>query len=120
MVNIGWFSTGRGKGSLGLLSFVQQRLLETQVAARINFVFSNRDRGEAEGSDEFFRLVDSYNLPLVTNSSAEFQRRINGRISPHREEFDLEAVLFTLVSPLRLLFGLISSTMKGDTGFGTI
>ena len=92
MLNIGWFSTGRGKGSQGLLSFVQRRLLETEPDARINFVFSNRDRGEAQGSDDFFSLVDSYGISLVTHSSAEFQRRINGRLSAHREEFDLEVM----------------------------
>ena len=92
MLNIGWFSTGRGKGSQGLLNFVHRRLLETEADARINFVFSNRDKGEARGSDEFFRLVDSYGIPLVTHSSAKFQRRINGRFSAHREEYDLEVM----------------------------
>jgi folate-dependent phosphoribosylglycinamide formyltransferase PurN len=92
MLNIGWFSTGRGAGSLGLLNFVQQRLAETGVDARINFVFSNRERGEAEGSDEFFRLVDGYDITLVTHSSAEFRKRIEGRFSARREEFDLEVM----------------------------
>ena len=92
MLNIGWFSTGRGEGSRGLLSFVQRRLLETDADARINFVFSNRERGEAQGSDEFFQLVESYGIPLVTHSSAGFQRRINGRFSAYREEFDLEVM----------------------------
>ena len=92
MLNIGWFSTGRGEGSRGLLNFVQQRLAETGADARINFVFSNRERGEAEGSDEFFRLVDGYKIPLVTHSSAEFRKRIEGRFSAHREEFDLEVM----------------------------
>jgi folate-dependent phosphoribosylglycinamide formyltransferase PurN len=92
MLNIGWFSTGRGEGSRGLLNFVQQRLAETDVDAHINFVFSNRERGEAEGSDEFFRLVDGYNIPLITHSSTQFRKRINGRFSAHREEFDLEVM----------------------------
>ena len=92
MLNIGWFSTGRGAGSRGLLNFVQQRLAETGVDARINFVFSNRERGEAEGSDEFFRLVDGYDITLVTHSSAKFRKRIEGRFSARREEFDLEVM----------------------------
>ena len=66
MLNIGWFSTGRGEGSRGLLNFVQKRLTATGADARINFVFSNRERGEAEGSDEFFNLVDGYDITLVT------------------------------------------------------
>jgi len=92
MLNIGWFSTGRGAGSRGLLNFVQQQLAETGVNARINFAFSNRERGEAEGSDEFFRLVDGYDIPLVTHSSADFRRRTEGRFAAHREEFDLEVM----------------------------
>ena len=81
MLNIGWFSTGRGEGSRGLLNFVQTRLGETGANARINFVFSNRGRGEAEGSDEFFGLVDSYGIPLITHSSTEFRKQTGGRFS---------------------------------------
>ncbi|MYC30762.1 MAG: phosphoglycerate transporter [Chloroflexi bacterium] len=74
MLNIGWFSTGRGEGSRGLLRFIQERIERGLLNARIGFVFSNRDRGQSQGSDDFFRLVDSYNLPLVTRSSARFRR----------------------------------------------
>lgn len=74
MLNIGWFSTGRGEGSRGLLRFVQDRIEGGLLDARIQFVFSNRDRGQAQGSDEFFQLADSYGLPLVTRSSARFRR----------------------------------------------
>jgi folate-dependent phosphoribosylglycinamide formyltransferase PurN len=74
MLNIGWFSTGRGEGSRGLLRFVQDRIERGILDARIQFVFSNRDRGQAQGSDRFFQLVDSYNFPLVTRSSARYRR----------------------------------------------
>ena len=74
MLNIGWFSTGRGEGSRGLLRFVQDRIERNLLDARIGFVFSNRAPGEAEGSDEFFRLVNAYGIPLTTCSSAEFRR----------------------------------------------
>ena len=63
MLNIGWFSTGRGTGSQGLINFVQNRLTETGANARINFVFSNRERLESEGTDEFFKLVDDFGIP---------------------------------------------------------
>ena len=74
MLNIGWFSTGRGEGSRGLLQFVQERIDRGLLDARIQFVFSNRVHGQAQGSDEFFELVSSYNLPLVTRSSAHYRR----------------------------------------------
>ncbi len=72
MLRIGWFSTGRGAGSRGLLRFVGERLGD--IDARIEFVFSNRAPGEAEGSDAFFRLAGELGLPLVTHSSARFRR----------------------------------------------
>ena len=88
MLRIGWFSTGRGEGSRGLLRFVHDRL--DDIDARIDFVFSNRAHGEAEGSDDFFRLVRDFDLPLITHSSAEFRRRKGGRFADHRAEFDGE------------------------------
>ncbi len=57
-----------------MLRFVQDRIERGLLDARIQFVFSNRDRGQAQGSDRFFQLVDSHNLPLVTRSSARFRR----------------------------------------------
>ena len=88
MLSIGWFSTGRGEGSRGLLQFVQERILRGRLDAQIQFVFSNRAPGEAAGSDQFFDLVDRFGLPLVTLSSAEFRRRRGGTFARHRAEFD--------------------------------
>ena len=92
MLRIGWFSTGRGEGSRGLLNFVQQRLKETGADAHISFVFSNRERGEADGPDEFFKLVDGYGIPLVTHSSSAFRKTVGGPFSAHREEFDKQVI----------------------------
>lgn len=88
MLRVGWFSTGRGEGSRGLLRFVQQRIHEGRLDATIPFVFSNRAPGEAEGSDVFFQLVDSYNLPLVTYSSRQFARYQGGKLADHRVDYD--------------------------------
>ena len=91
MLKIGWFSTGRGEGSRGLLRFVHEHLSTEGIDARIEFAFSNRAPGEAEGSDEYFRLVQGYGLPLITRSSAEFRRR-KGRIAGRREAYDAEVL----------------------------
>lgn len=92
MLRIGWFSTGRGEGSRGLLRFVHESVISEGIDAGIDFVFSNRAPGEAEGSDEYFRLVEQLGLPLITHSSAEFRRRKGGRFSDHRAEFDAEVL----------------------------
>ena len=92
MLNIGWFSTGRGPGSQGLLRFVQDRLARGRLDARIQFVFSNREPGEAEGSDQFFELTGKYGLPLITLSSNKFRRAMGGRFADHRDEFDVRVM----------------------------
>ena len=56
--------------------------------ARIEFVFSNREPGEAEGSDAFFALVNGYGIPLVIHSSARFRRERGGRFAALRGEYD--------------------------------
>ena len=97
MLNIGWLSTGRGEGSRGLLRFVQDRILRGQLDARIEYVFSNREAGEAEGSDQFFALVREFGLPLMSRSSAKFRRARPGPFAAHREEFDQQVM--DLLSP---------------------
>ena len=90
MLDIGWFSTGRGEGSLGLLRFIQDRISIGEIDARIQFVFSNREPGEAEGSDRFFQQVRNYRLPLVTSSSRKYRRESGGKLADHRVEYDRE------------------------------
>jgi folate-dependent phosphoribosylglycinamide formyltransferase PurN len=92
MLRIGWFATGRGEGSRGLLQFVQDRIVQGKLDARIEFVFSNREPGEAEGSDRFFQLTRSYDLPLVTHSSARFRQERGGRWAALREAYDAEVM----------------------------
>ena len=93
MIDVGWFSTGRGEGSLGLLQTAQEAILRGELDARIRFIFSNREPGEAEGSDRFFRQANDYGIPLVTLSSQGFRRgRGGGPFSRHRADFDREVM----------------------------
>ena len=93
MLRLGWFSTGRGPGSRGFLELIQGQIDADLLDARIEFVFSNRERGEAEGSDRYLSLVEGYGLPLVTLSSRRFRReRGGGPMSEHREAFHRAAM----------------------------
>ncbi|MCH7706569.1 MAG: hypothetical protein IIB33_05935 [Chloroflexi bacterium] len=93
MLELGWFSTGRGEGSRNLLRLVQEQIAGGSLPARIQFVFCNREPGEAEGSDQFATLVRSYGIPLVTLSSQRFRRERSARsFNQVREEFDQEAL----------------------------
>jgi phosphoribosylglycinamide formyltransferase-1 len=93
MLTLGWFSTGRGEGSLGLLQTVQSAIERGELAAQIRFVFSNREPGEAEGSDRFFQQINDYHVPLITLSSQRFRRENGGgSFSLHRRDFDREVM----------------------------
>ncbi len=93
MLRLGWFSTGRGEGSRGLLSTVQSSIQRGELKARIEFVFTNRGPGEAKGSDQFIQLVRGYGMPLVAFSSSRFRKeRGGGPFSQHRADFDRQAL----------------------------
>ena len=95
MLKLGWFSTGRGEGSLGLLRTVQEAIESGELPARMEFVFSNREPGEAEGSDRFQRQVQDFGTPLVTLSSQRFRREQGGGpFARHRANFDREVMRF--------------------------
>ena len=93
MLRLGWFSTGRGEGSCALLGLVQERIASGDLPATIDFVFQNRDRGEAEGSDQFQDLVRSHGIPLVTLSSQGFRRERGAKtFAEVRLEFDSQVI----------------------------
>ena len=93
MLRLGWLSTGRGEGSRGFLQIMQGEIEAGSLDARIEFVFANRERGEAEGSDLFFKLVESFGIPLVTLSSKRYRREHGGGpIRRHRVAFHDEVM----------------------------
>ena len=89
-LQLSWFSTGRGPGSRGMLARVLKAIDTGKLDARIQLVFSNRERGEGEGSDAFFDLVERRGIPLVTHSSRSFRRAHGGDLDAHRSEYDTE------------------------------
>ena len=93
MLRIGWFSTGRARVRAACSAFSCDAIADGRLDASIEFVFSNREPGEAEGSDAFFELVRSYELPLVTLSSSRYRREQGGGgMARHRAGFDREVM----------------------------
>ena len=62
---IGWFSTGRGAGSRGLLKTARDSITAGELDAEIEFVFCSRDYGETEATDQYLDMVKGYGIPLV-------------------------------------------------------
>ncbi|MBI2934214.1 MAG: phosphoglycerate transporter [Chloroflexi bacterium] len=92
MFGIGWFSTGRGKGSRDLLSAVQEQIKAGEIKGLITFVFCNREAGESPETDRFFELVKSYHLPLVCFSSSKLKAARNKSFEECRLEYDREVM----------------------------
>jgi phosphoribosylglycinamide formyltransferase-1 len=84
MYAIGWFSTGRGQGSLNLLHAIVGAVRDGRVPARIAYVFCSRELGDAEGSDRYLHQVRDYGLPCVCLSSKRFEPELRrtGRTDP--------------------------------------
>ena len=76
MYRLGWFSTGKGKGSRGLLKAVHASIKSGETNAEIAFVFCSRDYGETEQTDIFLRMVEEeYRIPLVTFSYQKYKAK---------------------------------------------
>jgi len=73
MYQLGWFSTGRDKAARDLLKAVNSSIKQGEIEAEIAFVFSNREPGESEESDLFFKLVEDYHIPLICFSYQKFK-----------------------------------------------
>ena len=78
MYQLGWFSTGRGKGSRGLLKAVHDSIESGETDAEFAFVFCSRERGETEPTDIFLSMVEDYGIPLVTFSYQKYKAEVSG------------------------------------------
>jgi phosphoribosylglycinamide formyltransferase-1 len=76
MFPFGWFSSGRGQGSIELLRTAHQKMAEGLIDGRIAFVFCDRAPGETPAADRFHEVVRSLGLPLITHSSLSLRQKI--------------------------------------------
>ncbi len=78
MYQLGWFSTGRGKGSRGLLKAAHDSIESDETDAKFAFVFCSREHGETEQTDIFLKMVEDYQIPLVTFSYQKYKAKVAG------------------------------------------
>ncbi|MFC2007291.1 phosphoribosylglycinamide formyltransferase [Chloroflexota bacterium] len=94
---IGWFSTGRGEGSKGLLQAMQDSIRSGEIDAEFSFVFCSRESGETEATDQFLKMVEGYHIPLITCSYRKFKSgrpdmASDGVLEPWRLDYDREVM----------------------------
>src|SRR3990172_1895493 len=112
MLRLGWFSTGRDEAARHLLTAVWQAIERGELAARIAFVFCNRERGEHPETDRFLELAESYGLPLVCLSHEGYRRArglppvrvgpASGGLPAWRLDYDRAAIEFLKPYPFDL------------------
>ena len=115
-ITIGWFSTGRDEAAGDLLRAAMDAIEKGDLKAEIAFVFGDRERGEAEPTDRFFDLVQSYGLPLVTLSYSQYRRernlpvvRLGEPLLPWRRDYDREVA--RLIEPYPFDLGMLAGFM---------
>ncbi len=89
MYQLGWFSTGRDKAARDLLTVVNNSIKQGEIEAEIAFAFSNREPGESEESDSFFKLVEDYHIPLICFSYQKFKAGKGALITGQAETLPL-------------------------------
>ncbi len=91
MFTFGWFSSGRGQGSIDLLTAAHQKMVEGFIPGRISYVFCDRETGETPAADRFHEVVRSLGLPLITLSSLGLRQLLRQKApeaAAARLEFD--------------------------------
>ena len=89
LLKIGWFTTGRGEGSYGLLESTLNAINSGELHGKIAFVFVNRVEGQTRQTDRLLSLVRSHRIPLITLSSRDFRQSHNNKPWKNlREMFD--------------------------------
>jgi phosphoribosylglycinamide formyltransferase-1 len=93
MLKLGWLSTGRDKAALDLFETIEGYIKKGIIQANIEYVFSDREKGESKASDRFFDVVARYNRPLICFSSQKFEPLLKkkNRIE-WRQQYDAKVV----------------------------
>jgi phosphoribosylglycinamide formyltransferase-1 len=115
-LRLGWFTTGRGPGSRGLLATVHDEIAAGRLDAEIVVVFCNREPGQDPQTDQFFEQARGYGLPVVHLSTVRFRRERGespakaGKALPEwRRDFDREVI--RLLEPYSFDLGVLAGYM---------
>jgi len=74
MMKIGWFTTARGPGSLGLFTKMIENIDSGMIDARISFVFINREVKGNQFRAKLIEMAEERNIPVVIFPSDSFRQ----------------------------------------------
>ena len=80
-LRLAWFATARGTSSRLLFWAACDAIRSGRLDAEIVCVVCNRNAGQAEQTDSFLAEVTAAGVPLITESSRDWRRRVGGERS---------------------------------------
>jgi phosphoribosylglycinamide formyltransferase-1 len=79
MKRIGWFTTGRGPGSLGLFSTMRSMIENGEMDATLSFVFMNREVKGNPNRAKLVAMAEEDGIPVVILPSDGFRNDLRGK-----------------------------------------
>lgn len=73
MKSIGWFTTGRGPGSLGLFSMMRSKIENGEIDARLSFIFLNREVKDNKYRAKLVSMAEKDGVPIIFLPSDPFR-----------------------------------------------
>jgi len=110
MKKIGWFTTARGPGSLGLFTTMLENIREGRIDARLAFVFINRDVKGNEHRRKVIQMAEENGIPVIVLPSDTFMPELKARdVAAWREAYGRE--LRARIAPYEMDFGVLAGYM---------
>ena len=110
MKRIGWFTTGRGPGSLGLFSTVRSMIRSGEIEAEISFVFLNREVKGNQYRAKLIAMAEEDGIPVLVLPSDGFRKELRAAdMEAWRDEYG--KAIRDLISKHPMDFGVLAGYM---------
>lgn len=110
MIKIGWFTTGRGPGSLNLMTKMLETIESGEIKAQISFVFINREVKGNQFRANLIKMAEDRGVPIVILPSDSFRRDLKAKgMDTWRDAYGEE--LRSRLSAYEIDFGVLAGYM---------
>ncbi len=110
MKRIGWFTTGRGPGSLGLFSTIRSKIKSGEIDAQLAFVFLNREVKGNQNRAKLISMAEEDGVPVIILPSDGFRTDLRSTdMDAWRNEYG--KAMRELISDHPMDFGVLAGYM---------
>ena len=110
MKSIGWFTTGRGPGSLGLFTMMRSKIESGEIDAKLSFVFLNREVKDNGFRAKLVSMAEEDGVPVLILPSDPFRPDLKrSDMGEWRKEYG--KAMRDMISKHRMDFGVLAGYM---------